>query len=89
MGLPINIINAGWSLLIIAMYLSPLHVLIAPENISRMNWSCIIDRATVIFAGLHWLISARHRYLKFSNSVLEVNVIVVENERRTAVEFVK
>lgn len=88
-GYIINIISVFWSLLVIAMYLSPMYVPITVENISWMNWSCIIVGATLVFAGLHWLISARHKYLKFSNSVLEDNVVVVGNDRVTATEFVK
>jgi choline transport protein len=54
-----------------------------------MNWSCIIVGATIIFPGLHWLFSARHKYLKFSNTVWKDNVIVVDGERRAATDFVK
>jgi choline transport protein len=85
-GYAINIISVCWSLLIISMYLAPLYI---PVTVEWMNYSCLIVGATIIFAGLHWVISARHKYLKFSNSVLEDNVIVVGNERRTAADFVK
>lgn len=88
-GYIINIISVCWSLLIITMYLSPLYVPITLENISWMNWSCIIVGATIIFAGLHWLFSARHKYLKFSNSVLEDNTIIVNGHRVNAAELVK
>jgi choline transport protein len=88
-GYVVNLISAAWSLLIIAMYVSPMYVPITIENITWMNWSCIIVGATIVFPGLHWIISARHKYLKFSNTVLEDNVIVIGNERRTAADFVK
>lgn len=88
-GYPVNIISAGWSVLVIAMYVSPLYVPITWENISWMNWSCVIVGATIIFPGLHWIFSARHKYLKFSNTVLEDNVVVIGNKRRAAADFIK
>jgi choline transport protein len=88
-GYTVNLISAGWSLLTIAMYVSPMYVPITLANISWMNWSCIIVGATIVFPGLHWIFSARHKYLKFSNTVLEDNIVVVDGQHRIAADFVK
>jgi choline transport protein len=54
-----------------------------------MNWSCVIVGATLVFPGIYWIFRARHRYLKFSNSVLEDNVVIVGDEARPAQEVLK
>jgi choline transport protein len=51
-----------------------------------MNWSCVIVGATIVFPGIYWIYSARHKYLKDSNSVLTDNVIVVDGVAKTAAE---
>jgi choline transport protein len=51
-----------------------------------MNWSCVIVGATIVFPGIYWIYSARHKYLKDSNSVLSDNVIVINGEAKTAAE---
>lgn len=63
-GYLINYLSVAWSFLIIAMYLSPLYVPITIANIAWMNWSCVIVGATIVFPGLYWMFSARHKYLK-------------------------
>jgi len=88
-GYPINIISVCWSMIVIVMYSFPLYVPVTIPNISYMNWSCVIVGATLVFPGIYWIFRARHRYLKFSNSVLEDNIVIVGDEARPAQEVLK
>lgn len=51
-----------------------------------MNWSCVIVGATIVFPGIYWIFSARHKYLKENNSVLADNVVVIDGVARSAAE---
>ncbi len=77
-GYPVNIISVCWSLIIIAMYLSPLYVPVTPATIDYMNWSCLIVGATLLLPGIYWVWRARFRYIKEGNSVLEDNVVWID-----------
>jgi hypothetical protein len=54
--------------------------------LAYMNWSCVIVGATIVLPGIYWIFSARHKYLKDSNSVLTDNVIVVDGVAKSAAE---
>lgn len=43
-----------------------------------MNWASAIVGACVVFCAIFWVVSGRHTYLKTYNSVLEENLVVVE-----------
>ena len=53
-----------------------------------MNWSIIIVGATVIFPGAYFAVSARHKYIKESNTVLEENIVVIEGVARHGAEVI-
>ncbi|KAK5274036.1 hypothetical protein LTR96_000636 [Exophiala xenobiotica] len=77
-GYFVNIISVCWSLIIIAMYLSPLYVPVTPATIDYMNWSCLIVGATLLLPGIYWVWRARFRYIKESNTVLTDNVVFID-----------
>jgi choline transport protein len=51
-----------------------------------MNWSVVIVGATLVFPGIYWIFSARHKYLKESNSVLTDNVVIIGGKALSAAE---
>jgi choline transport protein len=53
-----------------------------------MNWSVVIVGATLIFPGIYWIFSARHKYLKENNSVLADNVVIIDGKALNAAEVV-
>lgn len=87
-GYPINVISVCWSLIIIVMYSFPMYVPITDPNISWMNWSIIIVGATVLFPGAYFVFSARHKYIKEGNTVLEENVVVIDGVARHGAEVI-
>ncbi|KAF1985297.1 amino acid transporter [Aulographum hederae CBS 113979] len=88
-GYAVNVASVCWSSLVIMMYLFPMYVPVTVENISYMNWSCIIVGATIVFPGIYWVWSARFKYLKGGNSVLTDNVVFVDGVAMPAGDFVK
>ncbi|KAF2835840.1 amino acid transporter [Patellaria atrata CBS 101060] len=77
-GYPINIASVCWSCLVIVMYIAPLYVPVTPSTIDYMNWSCAIVGATILFPGIYWVWRARHKYIKYGNSVMEDNAVFVK-----------
>jgi len=53
-----------------------------------MNWSILIVGATVIFPGAYFWFSARHKYIKEGNTVLEENVVVIDGVARHGAEVI-
>jgi choline transport protein len=49
-----------------------------PVTVDWMNYSIVIVGATIVFPGAYFVFSARHKYIKESNSVLEENVVVID-----------
>lgn len=64
------------------------YVPITDPNISWMNWSIIIVGATVLFPGAYFVFSARHKYIKEGNTVLEENVVVIDGVARHGAEVI-
>ena len=59
-----------------------------PVTVDWMNYSTVIVGATIVFPGAYFVFSARHKYIKESNTVLEENVVVVDGIARHGAEVV-
>lgn len=47
-------------------------------EMADMNWAAAIIGGVLVVCAVHWVVSGRKNYLKFSNTVAESSVVVVE-----------
>ncbi|KAK4500262.1 hypothetical protein PRZ48_008451 [Zasmidium cellare] len=78
-GYLINWVSLGWSVITLLFYSFPQYVPVV-GHIENMNWASAIVGGCVLFCALFWMVTGRHTYLKAYNSVLEENVVVVEED---------